>query len=203
MIGLGRLEEIQPLLDEVEGLEPETGWFQASPALVYRNVAAVLARFGLRDQARETAERAVAWYTNRNPDGYRSDRARALFLAERPEEALGLLIPLVEDYPESLRYRGDLGIALALTGDEDGAEAQARWIEESDSPSVGGSHAYSRAVILAHLDRKDEAVRLLRQALNEGWSHYDVFASRLLWCDPHLMPLWGYEPFEQLIAPKG
>ena len=53
------------------------------------------------------------------------------------------------------------------------------------------------AAIAAHLDQKEEALRLLRQALQEGRP------VAFLHADPWVMPLWGYEPFEQVVGPKG
>ena len=91
------------------------------------------------------------------------------------------------------------GIALALTGDQAGAEAAARWCEELDRPYLRGLNTYWRAAILAHLDRKDEAVRLRRQAFEEGQSYFAMPAP----ADLNFQPLWGHEPYEQLIAPKG
>jgi hypothetical protein len=47
------------------------------------------------------------------------------------------------------------------------------------------------------LNEPEEAVRLLRQALDEGVS-FEVFTTGI-----EFMPLWGYEPFDQLMAPRG
>ncbi len=84
-----------------------------------------------------------------------------------------------------------------MTGDRTQAEVQGTWLKELDRPYLFGLDTYWRAAILAHMDRRDEATRLLRQALREGVA-YSVLVSV-----SHLMPLWGYEPFEQLMAPKG
>jgi len=90
--------------------------------------------------------------------------------------------------------RGTNHRALALTGATAGAEAEASWFEALDRPYMFGANTYWRAVILAHLGRRDEAVILLRQAYRDGRGR-DVMLT-----DPNLMPLWGHEQFEQFIA---
>jgi hypothetical protein len=162
-----------------------------------RIIAAHLARLGHEEQSRSVAERALDWFVARDPVAYQQPRARALFLADRPEEALALLGPLVEDNPDDLTVHGYLGIALALTGSRDSAEAEAKWFEELDRPYLRGRNEYWQAAILAHLGRKDEAVRLLRQAFPKGLSYINIAA------DANFMPLWGYDAFERVIAPKG
>jgi len=194
LVTMGRLDEIGPVLDAIGSMEPEGG---QSPGSVFRNLSADLARLEHSVDSRMLAERALDWYQTRDPEGYQQSKARALLLIDRPEEALALIIPLVEESSESLTNHGLHGIALALTGDLEGAEAEARWCEALDRPFLGGSNTYWRTAILAHLGRREEAVRLLRQALQEGLSYRDRSF------DPNFRRLWGYEPFEQLIAPKG
>jgi len=194
LVAMGRLEETVPLLDELERMEPDE---INSPGVALQRVATDLARFGHREEARRMAERAIDWYLARDPEGYQSGRARGLLLANRPRDALGLLESMVEEDPDNITLRGLLGVALALTDDPTRAEAQATWLEELDRPFLHGSNTYWRAAILGHLGRKDEAVRLLRRAFEEGLSH------QLRHPDPLLLPLWDYEPFEELMAPKG
>ena len=160
-------------------------------------MAAALTRFGHQEESREMAERAYDWYQLRDPVEYRRQSAEALLLANRPQEALDLLRPLVGEYPDSLEYRGLRGIALALTGDADGSSAEVGWLEALEVPYLFGADTYWRAAILAHLGRKDEAVRLLRQAYREGRDLRERST------DPNLMPLWGHEQFEQFVAPRG
>ncbi|MGD2123610.1 MAG: hypothetical protein PVJ76_17795 [Gemmatimonadota bacterium] len=195
LVALSRLDEIEPLLGQIEEIEPNV--VAGTPGGVFTLVAADLARFRHSEEARVVAERAIAWYLARDPDGFQSERAYALLLADRPAEALTLLEPLVEQSPENLDYHGLHGMALALTGDNGGAEAEARWCEETDRPNRGGVNKICRASILSHLGREEEATDLVRQALQEGlsfWGLSDYFV---------LNRLWGYEPFERLISPKG
>jgi tetratricopeptide (TPR) repeat protein len=190
------LDEIRPLLDTVQGMEPDaTGWH---PGRVFRFAATYLDRSGHPEEARALAERALDWVSARSPDGYVHERTRILsFLLGRPGDALALLESLVEEYPESVPFHGRLGVALALTEDREGAEAEATWLEELDSPYLFGENTYWRAAILANLGRKDEAVLLLRRAYQEGRSRYDISA------DLFFKPIWGYEPYEAVVAPRG
>jgi hypothetical protein len=86
---------------------------------------------------------------------------------------------------------------LAQGGDHAEAEAVAAWFEALDLPYLFGADSYWQAVILAHLDRAEEAVRLLRQAYEEGSG-----LSGMRW-DEDLLPLWEDEAFQQLVAPRG
>jgi tetratricopeptide (TPR) repeat protein len=194
LIAAGRLDEIGRLLDEVGWMEPNDDY---PPAGVYVDVALALARHGHVAESRALAERAVAWYRARDPEHYRKWTAQALLLAGHLDEALEVIRPLVEETPDSIGRRGIYCVALAMTGDTAGAEAQAAWFEQLDRPYLFGEDTRWRAIILAHLGRTDEAVLLLRQAYREGR------ARDLMYYDVNLMPLWGHEQFEQLIAPRG
>lgn len=145
----------------------------------------------------QSTGRAVEWYRARDPEGYKKWTARALLLAGRAEAALQIIGPLVEETPDSLGRRGIYGIALAQTGDTAGAVAEAAWFEELARPYVFGEDTYWRAVILAYLGRKDQAVLLLRQPYREGRGRWQMLA------DANLKPLWGHEQFEQFVAPRG
>jgi serine/threonine protein kinase/TolB-like protein len=172
LVALGRLDEAGGLVDELESIE--------RPA-----------------EADQVAERAVSWYRAQDSESYRLGMVEALLLSDRPEEAERLIRVVLTEYPEGLEAHALLGNALARTGDPAGAEGEARWLEELDRPYLGGANTYSRAAIAAHLGQRDLAVRLLRQAIQEGVSF------EFLHYEPVFAPLWGYEPFEQVIAPRG
>ena len=198
LVALGRLDEIEQLLEQVEGMEPNLrGVTPVTPGIVFLHLVGPLSREGHSEEAHAMAERSLGWYLARDPNGYQHERALALLRANRPTEALALLGPLLERFPENVEYHIDHGIALALTGDQDGAETEEKWCAELDRPILTGIDKMCRAQILSHLDRKEEATSLLRRALQEGQSYWGLQAY------PLFKPLWGYEPFEQLIAPKG
>jgi TolB-like protein len=191
LFALDRFEEAYGLLEEVEKAEGPGAF---GP---FYWVAADLLRHGYDAEGREVAHRAVSWLRSRDPESLKGEIAVALLLAGRPEEALPLIREVATQNPDIPEVRGLLGIALARTGDRPGAEAEARWLEELDLPYSDGYETELRASIAANLDQNDMAVRLLRQAIQEGLSF------EYLHCQPLLAPLWGYEPFEQVIAPRG
>jgi tetratricopeptide (TPR) repeat protein len=195
LVALGRLDEVDRLLDEVPDME--RGWGGWDTGWVFHLVAADLTRDGHAAEAHEVAHRAVSWYRSRDSGAYAARTAQALLLGGRPEEALELIRVAVTEDPDNLNAHGVLGIALARIGDRPGAEAEARWLEELDRPYLRGAHTYWRAAIAAHLGQKDTGTWLLRRALQEGISYRGIHY------DPSFAPLWGYEPFEQVIAPKG
>jgi len=195
LAGMGRLSEMSPLLDQLGRMEPDG--YNRSPGSVFRRVAWELARFGYDEESQAVAERSLSWYLARDPARYQRSRAEVLLFLGRIDEALTLLVPLVEGSPDNVQYVGLHGVALALTGDSAGAVAAERRIEALQSPYLSGSDTRWRAAIAAHLGREDEAVRLLGQALREGQQYIHLSA------DPYFKELWGYEPFEQLISPKG
>jgi len=196
LVALGLLDQIDPVLGALEAMEPAWG---DSPGTILYWIAGHLGRHGHWEEARGVAERAIAWYLSRDPDSFQLERAQALLPAGKPEEALMLLGPLVEQDAENVIVHGLHGVALALTGDREGAEAEARWCEELEGPYLRGLNTYWRAAILSHLDRKEEATRLRRQAFQEGQSYFSMPAP----ADLNFMPLWGFEPYEQLITPTG
>jgi tetratricopeptide (TPR) repeat protein len=208
LAALGRMAEIPSLLDSVEAMEPYHG---SAPGIIIRQLAADFLRMGYRDDAIQLAERALDWYSERDPGGFRRERAQALLQLGRSQEALELLQDLVErpaedlpvsegavgESPEIVTVHGLYGMALAQTGDTAAAEAEARWLEDPGPSYLRGSNTYWRAAILAHLGHQDVAVRTLGAAIDEGWYFVDLSA------DPHFMPIWDYESYERLIAPRG
>ncbi len=194
LAAMGRLEELRPLLADLESAEPDDYTF---PGMMMSFVAMDLARFGYLREAKDVANRTIDWCRDREPDGQSLIVAPLLMLTDRPQEVVDLLGPQVREDPDDIELRGTLGMALALAGDEPGARAEARWLEELDPTDLYGRNTYWRASIAAYLNEPEEAVRLLRQALDEGVS-FEVFTTGI-----EFMPLWGYEPFDQLMAPRG
>ena len=193
LIALGRLDSIDSLLVSIEKMEPRGG---GSVGSVLRRVSAELARHGYPEEAVRMADRAIHWYSSRDSDSYLLALGESYLLAQRAQEALELIRRSVAENPDNLRAHGVLGLALAETGDQEGAKAESRWIEALDRPYLLGRDTYWRAAIAAHLGRNEEAVELLRRAHREGRRLAGLHA------DPHFAPLWGFEPFERFIEPR-
>jgi tetratricopeptide (TPR) repeat protein len=186
LLGLGRAEEMTPILDE---LQASTG---GNPTSVLRVVSRELAFFGYPEESKAVAQRAIDWATTWRQDPHSLGMAISLLQAGRPAEAAPMLRRLVAEDPENDARMGWLGIALAQTGDTEGAEGMIRDLE-----GLGSRYWLFQALILAHLDRKEEATRLLNRGLQEGLGYTEVFNFN------YFGPLWDYEPFQQVIAPKG
>ncbi|HSG08756.1 MAG TPA: BTAD domain-containing putative transcriptional regulator [Longimicrobiales bacterium] len=192
LTALGRLDEIEPILAWLE--QSESTW-ETDPAGQLIRVAADLARDGYREESMRVAERAVAWYTSHDPAP--DSLAASLLLAGRSREALDILREVVAETPDDLQAHGLAGVALARLGDREGAEAEARWFGELDRLYLRGQDKLWRAAILAHLGQADEAIQLVSQARQEGQTYLAVVGHAFL------EPLWGYEPYERLMAPRG
>lgn len=200
LASLGRMGEVDPLLDQIHGLEPagfEHEGGALSPGSVFLTVSGDFARRGYPEEALSVARRAVEWYRDDGSDAYRQELGEALLFAHQPEAALAHLSLLLGAAPDSVAAHGALGVALAQTGDREGAEAQERWLAELERPYLRGEHTLWRARIAAQFGEDEDAVRLLRQALGEGRVFY-FFLSDLF-----LSSLWGQEPFEELVRVKG
>jgi serine/threonine protein kinase len=84
-------------------------------------------------------------------------------------------------------------IALKLIRPEAGLDKKSL-----ERPYLFGEHLYWRACIAAHLGEKERAVALLKEAFSQGRT-YGVNLHR----DINLEPLWDYQPFKELLRPKG
>ena len=70
-------------------------------------------------------------------------------------------------------------------------------------PAVHGRGATLwRARIVLALGDRDQAIGLLRQAVNEGVSFSSLVYGDRFHVDVDLEPLFGYPPYEEIVAPK-
>jgi predicted Zn-dependent protease len=127
----------------------------------------------------------------------RSALARALYAAERWDEARALVDTLVQRYPESAGLLGLRGRIAARLGDSTTAQAAASALLAA-AHSSRESNALTRARIAALLGQRDVAMRLLRDAVAQG--EMEPLRMRE---DPDLLGLRDYPPFETLVRPVG
>jgi hypothetical protein len=127
-------------------------------------------------------------------------------LAGRNAEARPVLDSLVAEGYALDRLMGIAGVAAARVGDTARAQALSRALDTLPTARKFGDAIYARATIAAALGQRDEAVRLLQQAIGIGVPYYfgiHVFATiHVDDADPLLASLNGYAPFEQLIRAK-
>jgi predicted Zn-dependent protease len=156
---------------------------------------------GKADAGHETLARAIIWYQNRPAkelEELSQSLASTLLSAGRVDEAIVLLEPLQQKYPERFFILGTLGVARALHGDRAEAERISAQLEGIDVPYTFGSASVWQAQIAATLGNKDQAMVFLRRAFSEGTS-MDDWIHR----EPAFRSLLGYPPFQALLQPIG
>jgi tetratricopeptide (TPR) repeat protein len=158
---------------------------------------------GHREAYQEIAHRAVEWYKNRLQirklnEEMRYDFARALYTAEKWDEAQAVLVGLIEDYPENIEYRGRIGLLAARMGEREKAIRIFKELESIDRPYLFGEHKYMCARIASLLGDKEQAVALLLDAFAQG-----LYYGAHLHYEMDFEPLRDYQPFQELLKPKG
>jgi tetratricopeptide (TPR) repeat protein len=199
LAALGRIKKINSLIDESLTLPPQ----EEKPFQIMLETGQELRAHGHKEASLQVLGRALKWFESRPAEesGSRSHRyglARVLYEAERWEEAQRVFEGLYEEFSNGINYLGYLGSIAARKGDKEEALRISTLLENSGDDDFRGRFSYfHRACIAALLGEKDSAVRLLREALDKGWI-YD-------WLHPvmDLEPLRDYEPFKELMKPKG
>jgi len=201
LVALGRLDDVETLIDETLAASGSFG----TPAGVMSEASVALRVHVGREEAIEMAERAVAWREDELEGKTVVDdwwghfyMADDLSMAERWQEARGLLLQLASERPEDLEVMGYLGVLAARLGDHGEARATLEDLRRLDDPYLFGNNTYWAACIAAQLGERERAVELLRQALSQGFR-----VNMQLHTDMDLEPLHGYPPFEELRRPKG
>jgi len=128
----------------------------------------------------------------------RHDLAKALYTAEKWDEAQTVFEELMEDYPENIEYRGRIGLLAARKGEREKALGISEELESIDRPYLFGEHMYMCARIASLLGEKEQAVVLLRDAFAQG-----LLYGAYLHNEMDFEPLRNYKPFQELLKPKG
>jgi len=201
LAGLGRIEDLNRLVDEIMAL-PEQ---DLDKGYRIRRIAVFLRCLGYADVARSTIDRAVEWYESRPIEvkattAWRYRNAQALYVADRCDEAYSVAEPLLDEAPENIEYRGFVGSVAACRGDQDTALAMSRWLAALDRPYLHGENTVWRSAIAAALGDGETAVTLWRQAAAEG-SFPLITVGDIRWIA--FEPICDYEPWQELIRPKG
>jgi tetratricopeptide (TPR) repeat protein len=206
LAAMGRMDEIEVVLREALRLPINPQWGSDGVGLHYV-VADELLAHGFPDQARrvvasglrfcETAPAAL----QRVPM-HRFDLAQLLYRAGRYAEAKAELEQLLATGggigTSESSLRGELGLVAAASGDSAGAAAADQWLRENQDPYLDGSQTEFRARMAVLQGRKEDALRLIRQAIGEG---YGFGLGRHQTREYH--SLQGYAPYEELMRVKG
>jgi len=198
LAALGRIKEINKLIDKSRALPPQT----ESPFQIMLDTGQELRAHGYKEASLQVLERAIKWFESRPKEeletrSHRYGLARVLYEAERWKEAQDIFEVLHKEFPDNIRYLGCLGSIAARRGDKEEALRISSLLENIDRPYIFGTHTYCRAFIASLLGEKENAVRLLREALAQGIRYWSLHPAM------DLEPLQDYPPFKELIKPKG
>lgn len=195
---LGRTAEVERLVTELDDLPPQP---DPTPGRVMQITAMELRAHGDPETSRRILERSLSWFQSRNSseaDRHRRSVATSLYLLEDWDAAERMFASLAADSPDQPDFLGSLGVIAARRGDAERALEMARRLTALDAPHSRGRPALWRARIAAWLGNSEQAVDLLRRALEDGSSALPLFHN-----DPDLEPLWDYASFRELLTPRG
>jgi len=199
LAGLGRLDDVDSLLDVIADLpvQPMPGRTY-SPGQQTTRIALELKALGQREAYETAMDRALAWFAARPASELRDHRGEAFYYAERWSDAATLFASLSAEAPDNVEFRGYRGVALAHLGRREEAMQTDVWLEQLDRPFLSGVHTRWRAAIAAARGDREAAVRLLKQAYQEGMNlGYDHHR------DPEWETLRDYLPYQEFVRPKG
>jgi tetratricopeptide (TPR) repeat protein len=194
LAALGRAEEVGELVEESS---PGSELYRVHLSAV---ASTELRAHGYPLAATEVAEGSIG---RLSPESTQLPETR-LFLgvlmwaADRPDDALALYGDLASTFPDNVLFVCAYGATAALLGDRQTALQASQRLDELASPQLFGVDHYCRANIAAGLANREEAVEHLRATLRAGFQYGTSF-HRVYF----LEPLWGYEPFEEFLRPKG
>lgn len=199
LAALGRVDEALALVDDCVAIT--RGRWSAGD--VFIRAAVYLRAFGHLEASASLADRAVEWHQAQSPAemskaSSQENLADAFYLAERWSEAQPLYSQLAAADPDNVHYQDCLGCLAARMGNAEEARRIIARLQELRRPHLYGDHLYSCACIASLLGEREQAVTLLREAIAQGYSDYE-----LLRCDMDLEPLCDYAPFQELLRPKG
>jgi transcriptional regulator with XRE-family HTH domain/tetratricopeptide (TPR) repeat protein len=192
LAALGKTDEVRQVVEQCLAVRQVS----TSEALYVFYVAVGELRWhGYREAALEVAARAVDYYSSRPAEetahpGHRWNLVACLYMAERWDEARSIYEQLADEYPGSTWPKTRLGTLAARRGDRERAVAILEELHEREEFD-------NCARITALLGEREQAVEFIQEARRHGtWYQF-----------PHAVmdfeSLKGYEPFEELMKPRG
>jgi tetratricopeptide (TPR) repeat protein/TolB-like protein len=204
LAALGRTAEIERALEEELSLPDGRENF----ARLARWAAWELWAHGHAELARTVSRRAVQWFEIGpdsppfGPQGLAS-YALALYGAGDWEGALAAAERGLAQLPEERWFLYVAGASAARLGDREQARLMDERLKGLEGPYSYGLPSRRRANIAALLGEREEAVRLLREALDRGYIADGVGLSFDLHRDMDFEGLRDYAPFLDLMEPSG
>jgi tetratricopeptide (TPR) repeat protein len=203
LAAMGRVEELQKVLDELEAVtaDEDNSWHTVYWVLV-RAVETLRANEHSA-HADEILDRTMDWL-NATPYSHAEilwHRQKVLVLSGRYDEAQVILDSLVEQLPDAIAARGLRGFVSALRGDTaralDDARKLEQYVPDSGFDLVVNWRAYYRLAIFGALGEDERVVEMLADAAD--WWDFESMPSEAVDLDP----IRDHPAFQELIRPKG
>ena len=195
---LGKIDQVKSVINNSQTHSSRL----EDPGTVMLTAAAELREHGHLEESKELANQAVRWFERvllekGETESQSYNLARALYLAERWDEALAKFEHLHKEFPDNIAYLGYRGTIAARKGEEVKAQEVSEQLKNMDIPYLRGAHTIWRARIASLLHKQEEAFKLLRESLMQG-RNYGVALLR----DIDFEPIRDYKPFQELLKPK-
>ncbi len=199
LAALGRIADVQRLLEEVEGLSANSG---SVPSDVMRDIGAELRAHGHEAAAGHAFAQALAWLDDRVAEERatipaRGRRAAVLYNLGRWVEARTVVERLLSERPGEVDFRGYAGALAARRGDLAAALAADRALAAMRDPYLHGRHTYWRARIAALLGERERSLALIRDAIQQGRDYLEVHG------EADFAALRDMPSFRNLMQPQG
>ena len=200
---LAALGDIEGCRDVVATALTEPAYWPSRYGEMMVNVAAELRAHGHVAESRQLALRALDWFesTELPPDSFQHVQGyliSAFGLLGEHDQAYRLAVELLESQPDSWSYQANVGVTAARIGDRNSAEVISKGLAAGEAPFTLGGPSFARAAIAAQLGDRDEAIRLLRQAITRGFSGY-----RQIHVEISFDPIRDDPEFQEILRPKG
>jgi serine/threonine-protein kinase len=205
LVGLGRLADVNALVDEAARVPLEVPQVQSGLLSFLKDVGRDLRAHGYPEPARAVFERGIRWIKARpaaeqRDRGLQADLSGLLYDAERWDEARAVLDRLAAETPDEMDVQAALGAVAARRGDLKEVARIDRWLARRTGRYLNGEHTFNRARLAAILGDRDRAVELYRLALEQGYAlgQGGYFGH----ADPDFESLLDYPPFQELTRPE-
>jgi tetratricopeptide (TPR) repeat protein len=193
LAALGRERELREILLE------QAPRFPAPPSTLWRSAGVELLAHGSRASGEEMIRESIRRVT----PARLVDPPVRLFVAQghamvgELDEAERIVRSLEAGRPERLEVEGMVGTLAARRGNRAEATAISDRLAARGGRYVYGRNTHWRARIAALMGDRDAAVRLLRQAFDEGMEIWDSMHA-----EPDFAAIRDYPPFRELLRPK-
>jgi len=193
---LGRIDEVEALIDNFINLDPDGVYTLGTVMTV---VALELRAHGFKEAADKMFVRVSDWYRSRRPENWRYSIFRTLYYTEQWQEAKVIMDSLVVKNPDKSNYSGWLGCIYARLSNREKALEISNELMNIDwiYPSEICDRLFWQARIAALLGDKEQAVQYLWDSYRKG-RQYSMANHR----DIDFESLKGYPPYEEFIKPK-